>query len=46
VTEEPARVLTVMASVAEELGTELNTGVSDVDPMAHLLRRLIADVSA
>jgi MoaA/NifB/PqqE/SkfB family radical SAM enzyme len=44
-TEEPARVLAAMASVADEMGMQLSPWVCDVDPMSHLLRRLISDVS-
>ncbi|HYQ00962.1 MAG TPA: radical SAM protein [Polyangiaceae bacterium] len=46
VTDNPAAVLAAMASVAEEIGAQLNPWVVDVDSMAHLLRRLIADVSS
>jgi hypothetical protein len=34
-----------MASVAERLGVEFSPWVDEVDPMSHLLRRLISDVS-
>jgi hypothetical protein len=45
VSDEPARVLAAMAGVADEMGTQLNPWVVDVDAMGHLLRRLMADVS-
>jgi MoaA/NifB/PqqE/SkfB family radical SAM enzyme len=46
ITGEPAAALAVMASVAAEMGTELSPWVTDVGAMLHVLRRLIADVSA
>jgi len=46
VTETPSVVLVAMAAVAAEMGTQLNPWVADIDAMGHLLRRLIADVSA
>ena len=45
VTADPASVLATMATVAEEMGTQLYPWVADVDAMGHLLRRLTADVS-
>ena len=46
ITDQPAHVLAGMAGVAEKMGTQLSPWVSDVDAMGHLLRRLIADISA
>ena len=45
VTDNPASVLAAMAAIADEMGTQLNPWVADVDAMGHLLRRLMADVS-
>jgi MoaA/NifB/PqqE/SkfB family radical SAM enzyme len=45
VTEEPHRVLSAMAAVARNLGSQLNPWISEVEPMTYLLRRLLADVS-
>ena len=45
VTSEPEHALRAMAAAARHLGMELNPWVRDVDPMSHILRRLIADVS-
>jgi hypothetical protein len=35
-----------MVAEAVRLGAQINVGVSEVDPLALQLRRLIADVSA
>lgn len=45
-THEPGRALTAMVAEAVRLGAQINVGVSEVDPLALQLRRLIADVSA
>jgi hypothetical protein len=45
VTNQPARVLAAMAAAAAEMGAQLNPWVRDLDPLGHLLQRLIADVS-
>lgn len=45
-TADPARALAVIELTAERLGTQLNLGITDVDPLAFLLRRLMTDVGA
>jgi MoaA/NifB/PqqE/SkfB family radical SAM enzyme len=43
-TSEPQRALGAMEAAANRLGARLNPWVSDVDPLAFLLRRLLSDV--
>jgi hypothetical protein len=46
VTDQPQRVLAAMAAEAEALGAEVNLWVADVDKMAWVMRRLVADANA
>jgi hypothetical protein len=45
-TRELPRVFSAIRRVAGEMGTDFNVGVRDIDRMAHLLKRLLADVGA
>jgi MoaA/NifB/PqqE/SkfB family radical SAM enzyme len=45
-TADPAEALGVMDRAAERLGTQLHLSITEIDPLAFALRRLLADVDA
>ncbi len=45
-TRDPGRVMTSLSTQATALGCHLHVGIEDIDPLAWLLRRLIADTES